>query len=165
MTLVPEPLAPAAEAARESGRAVVELGLDGVRTKAALMDRCARELALPDWFGGNWDALADVLADTVWYPEPGARVLLAVTGWREYARLRPTEWETFREVLEAAAESAAEQESEQESERKAGREQELGREPESVVREAAERGVVDAGPRLLVVLAREPDRTGRRGRR
>ncbi len=55
-----------------AGRLVVTLDLDGVTDKAGLMDRCARDLDLPDWFGRNWDALADSLADPSLWPE-GAR--------------------------------------------------------------------------------------------
>ncbi|MFC9593645.1 barstar family protein [Streptomyces sp. NPDC056944] len=76
----------------------VVLDLTGVVDKAALMDRCAGTLALPDWFGRNWDALADCLTDL---PEP---VTLVVTGWQEYARTRPREWGTAQEVFATAVE-------------------------------------------------------------
>ncbi|MFE4310183.1 barstar family protein [Streptomyces sp. NPDC056891] len=72
------------------------LDLTGVTDKAGLMDRCATVLALPDWFGRNWDALADCLTDL---PEP---VTLVVTGWREYARTRPREWRTAQDVFATA---------------------------------------------------------------
>ncbi|MFJ3880622.1 barstar family protein [Streptomyces sp. NPDC090077] len=101
MTLDPQPLAPALAAAEEAGWSVVRLDLDGVRSKAALMRRCARALAAPDWFGGNWDALADVLADLSWLPGAPGR-LLAVTSWRGYAAERQEDWETLTEVLEGA---------------------------------------------------------------
>ncbi|MEF9881770.1 barstar family protein [Streptomyces sp. P9-A4] len=74
----------------------VVLDLSGVTDKAALMDRCAAALALPSWFGRNWDALADSLTDL---PEP---VALVVTGWQEYARARPREWRTAQEVFATA---------------------------------------------------------------
>ncbi|MFD9609462.1 barstar family protein [Streptomyces sp. NPDC004288] len=76
----------------------VVLDLTGVTDKAALMDRCADALALPDWFGRNWDALADCLTDL---PEP---VTLVVTGWQAYARTRPREWATAQEVFATAVE-------------------------------------------------------------
>lgn len=60
-------------------RLVVAVDLDGVADKAGLMDRCARALALPDWFGRNWDALADSLSDhTVWPEGAVERGLLIV---------------------------------------------------------------------------------------
>lgn len=34
--------------------------------KENLFDNLARALAFPDWFGGNWDALEDVLGDLSW---------------------------------------------------------------------------------------------------
>ncbi|MEU3726174.1 barstar family protein [Streptomyces sp. NPDC031705] len=102
MSLDPQPLAPALAAAEEAGWSVVRLDLDGVRSKAALMRRCARILGAPQWFGGNWDALADVLTDLSWLPDAPGR-LLAVTSWRGYAAERPDDWDTLREVLEEAA--------------------------------------------------------------
>ncbi|MFI6422372.1 barstar family protein [Streptomyces sp. NPDC050842] len=74
----------------------VVLDLSGVTDKAALMDRCAVTLALPAWFGRNWDALADCLTDL---PEP---VVLVVTGWQGYAGTRPREWQTAQEVFATA---------------------------------------------------------------
>ncbi|MFE9689298.1 barstar family protein [Micromonospora sp. NPDC005806] len=35
----------------------------GARDRAGLFDALTAALALPDWFGRNWDALADVLAE------------------------------------------------------------------------------------------------------
>ncbi|HET9380720.1 MAG TPA: barstar family protein [Streptomyces sp.] len=88
-----------------TGRLTVTLDLDGVTDKAGLMDRCARALALPDWFGRNWDALADSLSDRTVWPEDAAKrgLLLVVTGWRGYAGARPAEWETAQDVFAEAA--------------------------------------------------------------
>lgn len=70
MSLDPQPLAPALEAAEAAGRTTVRLDLDGVRGKAELMRRCGDALRLPEWVGGNWDALADALRDLSWLPVP-----------------------------------------------------------------------------------------------
>jgi hypothetical protein len=40
-----------------------QISLRGVGTKGALLERIARALDLPDWFGGNWDALEDSLTE------------------------------------------------------------------------------------------------------
>ncbi|MFF9174960.1 barstar family protein [Streptomyces sp. NPDC014793] len=84
-----------------TGRLVVALDLDGVTDKAGLMDRMARALALPDWFGRNWDALADSLADHTVWPEDAVErgLLVVVRGWREYARANPREWLTAQDVF------------------------------------------------------------------
>ncbi|MFJ8491631.1 barstar family protein [Streptomyces sp. NPDC094038] len=84
---------------------LVTLDLDGVADKAGLMDRIAAALELPDWFGRNWDALTDSLRDpSVWPPEAVDRgLLIVVTGWQGYARSRPDEWETARQVVADAS--------------------------------------------------------------
>ena len=39
------------------------LDTSDARDKADFLARCGTDLALPPWFGRNWDALADVLRD------------------------------------------------------------------------------------------------------
>ncbi|MEU9086376.1 barstar family protein [Streptomyces sp. NPDC048357] len=101
MSLDPQPLAPALAAADAAGWTTVRLDLDGVRGKAELMRRCGVALRLPEWVGGNWDALADAMRDLSWLPG-GAGRLVAVTSWRGYAEARSAEWEIFVDVLEEA---------------------------------------------------------------
>ncbi|MGA6222726.1 barstar family protein [Streptomyces umbrinus] len=88
-----------------AGRHVVALDLDGVADKAGLMERCVRALELPDWFGRNWDALADSLGDSSVWPGPAVEkgLLVVVTGWQAYAKARPEEWEIARDVFAQAA--------------------------------------------------------------
>lgn len=90
-----------------TGRHVVLLDLDGVTDKADLMDRCARALDLPDWFGRNWDALADSLSDPSVWPEAAREkgLLVVVRGWEPYARTRPREWRTAQEVFAQAVDA------------------------------------------------------------
>ncbi|MEU9480100.1 barstar family protein [Streptomyces sp. NPDC048191] len=87
-----------------TGRFVVALDLGGVTDKAGLMDRAARALELPDWFGRNWDALADSLSDLSVWPEAaeGRGLLVVVRDWQTYAKARPEEWETAQEVFRHA---------------------------------------------------------------
>jgi len=102
-----EPLAPVLEAVRAAGLSTVSLDLTGVRDKAAFMDRCARALELPDWFGRNWDALADCLTDAGRKPSAPGR-LLVVTGWQEYAEAAPQDWIVAQEVFTDAVAYARE---------------------------------------------------------
>jgi hypothetical protein len=87
-----------------AGRIVLVLDLDGVTDKAGLMDRCARDLALPEWFGRNWDALADCLADPALWPGGAVErgLLVIVRGWRAYAEKRPEEWQVAEEIFAEA---------------------------------------------------------------
>jgi hypothetical protein len=63
--------------------------------------RIAGALRFPDWFGGNWDALADSLADLAWLPAPGYVLLLARTdAWRD---ADPEGFETLASILAEAS--------------------------------------------------------------
>ncbi|MFI8964454.1 barstar family protein [Streptomyces sp. NPDC053493] len=77
------------------------LDLHGVTDKAAFINRCVRALPLPVWFGRNWDALADCLADM---REPMA---IVVTHWQAYAEADPDGWSTAQEVFSAAARASS----------------------------------------------------------
>lgn len=101
----PEPLAPVLDAVRAAGLGTVSLDLTGVSDKGAFMARCAHALRLPDWFGRNWDALADCLTDL---PGAPAGRLLVVTGWQGYAEAAPQEWSVAQEVFTGAVEYARE---------------------------------------------------------
>jgi hypothetical protein len=50
--------------------------LRGVEDKEALLERLARALGFPEWFGGNWDALEDCLCDLSWRPGEGHVLVL-----------------------------------------------------------------------------------------
>ncbi|TJZ44164.1 hypothetical protein FCH28_31715 [Streptomyces piniterrae] len=91
-------VADALTAAREAGWSGAALNLEGTADKAEFMDRCARALRLPDWFGRNWDALSDCLTDLSWCPADRGR-LLVVTGWQDYASAAPDDWSVLEEVL------------------------------------------------------------------
>ena len=82
------------------GFAVVDLSK--ARDKATLFGEIDRKLALPEHFGHNWDALADVLEDRDWLGKHGRTVVLAnAAAWRKE---HPNEWDTFEEILGEAAE-------------------------------------------------------------
>ncbi|MFF7857665.1 barstar family protein [Streptomyces sp. NPDC007904] len=92
-----------------AGRVVVTLDLGGVTDEAGLMDRCARALDLPEWFGRNWDALADCLSDPAFWPAGAVErgLLVVVRGWRSYAEARPEEWRVAEEVFAEATDRGA----------------------------------------------------------
>ncbi len=84
----------ALEAACEAlGRPLLLIDTHQVSDKAGFMEAVATGFELPDWFGRNWDALADSLRDL----PPGA--VIAWDGWTDLARTAPRECEVAIEVL------------------------------------------------------------------
>ncbi len=63
-------------AAKEAGFALFEIDLGEAHTKGALLAALAEAIAAPEWFGNNWDALADALGDLSWYRAPGYVLVL-----------------------------------------------------------------------------------------
>jgi RNAse (barnase) inhibitor barstar len=89
-------------AAAGSDFAVWRVDLDAVRTKQELLDAIAREVAFPDWFGSNWDALEDCLTDLSWCVASGYVLILTNAGG--FAEAAAEDFETALEVLDGAAE-------------------------------------------------------------
>lgn len=87
--------------------AAVAIDLTGCTDRQEALARIAKALRFPDWFGGNWDALADCLADMSWWPAAGYLLLLEhAAQWRD---AEPEEVDTALEVLEEAAQGWAAQ--------------------------------------------------------
>lgn len=89
-------------AAVDSDFAVWRVDLAGVRGKQELLETIARELAFPEWFGSNWDALEDCLTDLGWCVASGYALILENAGG--FAAADPDEFEAALEVFDAAAE-------------------------------------------------------------
>jgi RNAse (barnase) inhibitor barstar len=78
----------------------VDLGK--AKDRATLFAELDRALALPDHFGRNWDALADVLEDRDWLGKRGIAIVLAhAAAWK---KVHPHEWATLEDLLGEAAE-------------------------------------------------------------
>jgi len=90
-------------AAERAGLTRWTVDLAGVRTKEALLATLAERLEFPEWFGANWDALNDVLAERAWEESKG--VVLALEHCGELAHADPEAFETALEVLDSVAES------------------------------------------------------------
>jgi RNAse (barnase) inhibitor barstar len=94
-----EPLKAAAVEARLK---FAPIDLAKAKDKATLFAEIDRALALPDHFGHNWDALADVLEDRDWLGKSGRVVVLAHAAG--YRKDHPTDYATLEEILGEAAE-------------------------------------------------------------
>lgn len=68
-----------AQTATENGCRVCRIDLAGCENKAGLLARIAIALDFPDWFGHNWDALADCLGDLEWLPADAYVILFEHT--------------------------------------------------------------------------------------
>ncbi len=85
-------------AVHEAGFALLETDLSSAHNKGALLAALAETLGAPEWFGNNWDALADALGDLSWKQAPGYVVLL------RDVNLSAAEEETLANILlEASA--------------------------------------------------------------
>ncbi len=63
-------------AAETCGFQVFRVDLSRARDKEGLLAAVGRDMAFPEWFGANWDALADHLGDLGWRPAEGYLVIL-----------------------------------------------------------------------------------------
>ncbi|MEP7207587.1 MAG: barstar family protein [Casimicrobiaceae bacterium] len=92
---------PIAAAASASGLRYHAADLHGVVSKVDLMKALDQGLALPEHFGANWDALADVLEDDAWLHDKGAVIVLQHAG--AYRKAHPQDWSTLEDILAEAA--------------------------------------------------------------
>lgn len=62
--------------AQAAGCLVCRVDLATARNKDDMLDTIGRVLRFPEWFGHNWDALADCLQDLGWLPAAGYVIIL-----------------------------------------------------------------------------------------
>lgn len=72
-------------------------------TPAGLFTEFARALGFPDYFGHNWDAMEECLADLEWLPAKG--YVLLVTDAQTVLADDEDEYETLLEILSDAGEA------------------------------------------------------------
>ncbi|MBR0568607.1 barstar family protein [Azoarcus sp. L1K30] len=90
-----------AAAATALGFSCARIDLGACADKRALLEQIAKGLDFPDWFGCNWDALADCLDDLSWRTAPGHIVVLERAGaFREHHR---EDFETLLQILRESA--------------------------------------------------------------
>lgn len=71
--------------------------------RAAVFEGFAAALRFPEWFGANWDALADCLTDLSWLDASG--YMLVLRGSAKLAgALAVDDWTALQDVLTEAAE-------------------------------------------------------------
>ena len=83
------------EAAAGLGRRCVVLDGTDVDDKVAFFRLCEQAFSLPDWFGHNWDALEECLADL----DAGNGVVVLWSDWVLFADAEPDEYATALDVF------------------------------------------------------------------
>lgn len=102
-TPLPEAAVAGIEAlARSLGFRVFDVDLGGCHDKAGLLERAARAMGFPDWFGANWDAWFDCLTDLSWHP-PGPGYVLLVRHTLRLRQAAPEALDTALAIVEDAA--------------------------------------------------------------
>lgn len=72
-------------------------------TPAGLFTEFARALEFPDYFGHNWDAMEECLADLEWLPAKG--YILLITDAQAVLPVDADEYDTLLEILSDAGEA------------------------------------------------------------
>ncbi len=93
---------PLKSAASHAHLAFCTADLGHAKDRAALFAQLDHGLELPDHFGHNWDALADVLEDRDWLGKTGR--VIVFTGTAAYRRDHKTDWATLEDIFAEAAE-------------------------------------------------------------
>jgi len=65
-----------AQAAEAAGLVCFRIDIGPAHDKADFINALSKAMRFPDWFGGNWDALADCLKDLSWLSNAGCVVVL-----------------------------------------------------------------------------------------
>ena len=84
-------------AVAQAGYVLFEADLTQVQGKGEFLASIAQAISAPNWFGHNFDALADVLGDIAWQPASGY-VLLILNGG-ETLGLTSAEHATVMEIF------------------------------------------------------------------
>lgn len=85
-----------AEADRQGWRLFV---LDGskISTKKTFLEKIARAIKFPSYFGMNWDALGDCLIDMEW--SPGAGYILVFQSPERFISTSPDDWQVALDIF------------------------------------------------------------------
>ncbi|MCK6375628.1 MAG: barstar family protein [Zoogloea sp.] len=91
------------EAAESLEYPIHRIDLSRVTTKEAFLTAVGEALAFPDWYGHNWDALADCLTDLSWMAADGYVIVLDHAD--TFAAACPTDFATALSIFQDAADS------------------------------------------------------------
>ena len=85
-------------ATAEAGLVLFDVDLAGIHSKSEFLAAIAQKIEAPEWFGKNWDALADALSDLSWKNSSGYVLLLVHSN--DNFNLLGNDHEVVKEILE-----------------------------------------------------------------
>jgi RNAse (barnase) inhibitor barstar len=88
-------------AAKDADLACFRIDVHAAHDKADLLAALAKGLSFPEWFGGNWDALADCLTDLEWHDVEGYVIVLDKA--KHFVAGHEAAWAAALEVFRHAA--------------------------------------------------------------
>lgn len=91
------------EAAESLGYPLLRLDLARVNDKEGFLAAIGKALDFPDWYGHNWDALADCLNDMSWLEADG--YVLVLDHADAFAAASPTDFGTALSILQEASDA------------------------------------------------------------
>lgn len=91
-----------ARAGETAGLACFRIDIGHAHDKEDFLGLVSRALKFPDWFGHNWDALADCLKDLSWLP--GAGFVLVLEKGKHFGAGHRPEFEQAMELLKDVSE-------------------------------------------------------------
>ena len=91
-------------AATRLGMTALSADLDDCANSHRALQHLGKAFVFPEWYGANFDALADCLSDPEWHAE-SAGLLLTIRGLETLKHTNPDDWNTLLEVLRSAAEA------------------------------------------------------------
>jgi len=83
--------------------AVFRVSLAGCTGSGEMLARLGEQLAFPDWYGQNWDALTDCLTDFSWRAAEGYVLVLEELG--DFRAAGDDDFDTLIEILSDASAS------------------------------------------------------------
>ncbi len=95
-------LEPLKSAAVHAHLRFTQANLAPAKDRTMLFAELDRALRLPEHFGHNWDALADVLEDRDWLGKSGRVIVFA--GVAVYRRDHPNDWSMLEDIFSEASE-------------------------------------------------------------
>lgn len=91
------------DAVEQAGWRCVCVDARGIASGSAFLDVFASALRFPDYFGRNWDAFEECLADLSWQSFDGTKgIVIVLDRPDDFARSQPDEWAIARDVLASA---------------------------------------------------------------